>query len=677
MQYFNNQALNSIIFDTFSLLNPVTKERYRNPALTKNCLHHKACFELEEALKEIQQQKLYQCPHCNQQAFSKYDLVQDWRVEAYKEFNEEVDEVIIIKGMMFNKCCRNKYKYLNFFTQPEYYKQFEQIFERVENDMQIVSLIRRDLQQQQIQNNNNKIIYLCFCLLDKVKINIPVRIRGCQHYECYELTSLLNFQIENRKKIQYLECKQPFCSNRLRIAHKNYSIQSVPISKELDEQQKILDIQTLFSGISVDLDLLNVIKKSNPSSFKFYYNKKTENIEEDINKIDGKAVDPFIVKFYLQHPDVQQKMQYQEFQKIIQQQTILATQGGLLQEEQDLSKQLTLQRYRNYQVNMIDKLTQLTIEYPVRCKLCRDLEVCMDIRSYIAQFIYFKKFFLAKGFSCPICNQQLGQQILRMNIQNYIYLDPNILSYMYQNMSNIIDTKIFEYHGEQYMLQDFKNRQKIKREDYVASLLDRIVVFRQLFCRVNFELRIRQPLILYNCPDRKIVDFKSFYQELKKINFDLEKQGLILCRCNYCYRNPIKFIAGQIYFHEAFYEALNKYYQIQDNNQNESHFTYTFADTERDSYIKTVQLILPLKINFQRENGSFWDMMSDEKYQSLFRGSEIQGYKFKLFAINFQTLCKSQSYQINKVYMLIWNKQCRISINVLIKNQNNMVLKCV
>ncbi|CAK64857.1 unnamed protein product (macronuclear) [Paramecium tetraurelia] len=314
-------------------------------------------------------------------------------------------------------------------------------------------------------------------------------------------------------------------------------------------------------------------------------------------------------------------MQYQEFQKIIQQQTILVTQGGLLQEEQNISKQLNLYKYRNYQVNMIDQLTQLTIEYPVRCKLCPNLEVCMDIRSYIAHFTNFKKMFPTKGYVCPLCNQQLGQQILRMNIQNYIYLDPNILSYMFKDMSYTNGINIFEYKGEQYLWQEFNYRYKIKREDYVSDLYQRQVVFRQLFCIVNKELRIRQPLILQKCPDRKIVDFKSFYQELTKINFDLEKQGLILCRCNYCNRNPIKFIAGQIYFHEAFYEAFNKYYQIEHNNQNESHFTYIFADTEIDSQI----------INDVVE-----DLCQDQKFQRMFRRNTIKGYSlnFQMVQIN-------------------------------------------
>lgn len=37
---------------------------------------------------------------------------------------------------------------------------------------------------------------------------------------------------------------------------------------------------------------------------------------------------------------------------------------------------------------MVDLITNMIIEYPVRCKFCTDLSVCMDMRSYIADFTY-------------------------------------------------------------------------------------------------------------------------------------------------------------------------------------------------------------------------------------------------------------------------------------------------
>ncbi|CAK81349.1 unnamed protein product (macronuclear) [Paramecium tetraurelia] len=588
----NIKRLDSVVFDTVSLLNPYTNVRYANPALTKGCIHHNFCFEMEEALEEIWDHNFYQCPQCTSLAYSPNDLVYDWRVNAYKEFNEYTKDVTIIAGIVVNQYTRNKRRYQEFFTQTEYITQFKQMFDRVSKDSSISTLIQKDLQQQN-SNKQQKINFWSFCLQDKVNINIPVRILGCKHYECYELTSLLFYQEQNRKKKEFLECKQPGCSNRLRIAHKDYTKQyNTP---EMEEQEKILDVQILFSGIRVDQELLTAIKISNPSSYKFKYNYYNQIIEEDINLVQGRLVDPFIYKFYEQHPDLQNKMQFQDFQKLISQQAIQVSQGDLLQEDQKLSKQVALYRYRNYTVNMKDKFTELTIEYPVRCKSCKNLEVCIDMRSYIAEFNYQIKMFPTKAFSCPLCKHQLSKQTLSMKIQNYIYLDSNMLSFMFKDMSYVNGTNIFEYQGEQYIFQEFLDRQKIKRETYVAGLQDKKVLFRQLFCLVNPNQKIKQPLILQKCPDRNIVDFTSFYEELKKINFDYENYGLILCKCAFCGFNPIKTFVGNIYFHEAFYEALNKFYKIEEL-KNDTEFSYQFEDTEQKSYVINKQQQYKIKL---------------------------------------------------------------------------------
>ncbi|CAD8209809.1 unnamed protein product [Paramecium octaurelia] len=578
------EIFNSINIDNSSLLNPQTNARYEHPVLTKNCQHINYCFEKTMALMEISNKNIYKCPFCDGQANSPHDLVDDWRVNAYKEFNEYTQDVTIIKGIMVHRYMRNKKKYLDFFTKNVNIIQFKQMFYRFYKETSLSSLIQQDLQKY-YAINQQKINFWSFCLKDRVKITIPVRIFGCNHYECYELTSLLFYQQQNRKKKEFLECNQPGCSNKLKIAHKDYTkYPDTPSTQEMDEQENFLDVQELFSGIFVDQDLLDAIKLSNPSSQKFYYNKETGKIQEDLNIVNGQPVDPFIYQFYQNQPGLSTIVKFQEFQKLIQQQAIAVSQGDLLQENKDLNKQVNLYKYRNYKVNMKDKFTNLSIEYPVRCRLCTNLEICMDMRSYIAEYIYRKKMSLINPFCCPLCNQKLSEQILKINIVNQIYLDSNMLSYMFKDMSYSNGTQIFDYKGEQYMFQEFLDRQKIKRENYVAELRERQVLFKQLFCIINPNQRIKQPLILQKCPDRKIVDFASFYEELKKINFDYENQYLILCRCNYCNKNPIKTFVGNIYFHEAFYEALNKFYEIKEI-ENDNEFSYQFEDTRENSYV--------------------------------------------------------------------------------------------
>ncbi|CAD8081463.1 unnamed protein product [Paramecium primaurelia] len=638
-----------IKYDTLSLLN-LQKVRYKNPALTIYCQHYKFCFEMQEALQEIEKKKYYQCPYCSSQAKCQTDLVQDWRVKAYQEFNELVEDVTIIKGIMVNKYTGNKTK--NFFMIDECSNQFFKMFERASQDNSINFLIQKDLEKQNL-NQQGKINFWNFCLLDRVKINIPVRIFGCKHYECYELTSLLLYWQQHRQKKEYFECNHAGCSSRLRITNNakiQTSRQSIQTqnqdSKQIEEKERILDLQTLFSGICIDLDLLNAINKSNPSSFKFYYNKQTKKIEEDINRVNDQLNDPFIFKFYQQNKDLQNKVSFQVFQKLIFQQAMPISQGDLLQEDKKLGKSVALNKYRNYKVKMIDQYTQLIIEYPVRCKFCKDLTVCMDMRSYIADFIYQKTMNPFKYYTCPLCKTQQTGQMFKVLIQNYIYLDQNMLSYMFKDMSYTKGTNIFEYKGEQYMLQEFMDRQKITRETYIASLTERQVLFKQLFCGVKQDLRIKQPLIIQNCPQKKIVDFKSFYEKLKEINFDLENEELILCKCSSCYSKPIKSFIGNIYFHEAFHEALNKFYLHKESEQ-DIEFTYKFTDNEIDSMI--IRKTIPTKnhkIKIVQNNDAirdssnlrnlygdegFLDLMNDEEYQKFFLKTDIEGYAYKAY----------------------------------------------
>jgi hypothetical protein len=51
-----------------------------------------------------------------------------------------------------------------------------------------------------------------------VKLTIPVRIIGCKHKECYDITSLLAFQKENPdEKVYY--CVADGCYSKLDISN--------------------------------------------------------------------------------------------------------------------------------------------------------------------------------------------------------------------------------------------------------------------------------------------------------------------------------------------------------------------------------------------------------------------------------------------------------------------------
>ncbi|CAD8123004.1 unnamed protein product [Paramecium sonneborni] len=73
--------------------------------------------------------------------------------------------------------------------------------------------------------------------------------------------------------------------------------------------------------------------------------------------------------------------------------------------------------------------------------------------------------------------------------------------------------------------------------------------------------------------------------KLIKINFDIETEGLILCKCQSCRKNPIKTITDYIHFHEPFYEALNKFNKLDHFTQLQK-FSYIFKQTEEQSFVE-------------------------------------------------------------------------------------------
>jgi hypothetical protein len=56
-----------------------------------------------------------------------------------------------------------------------------------------------------------------------------------------------------------------------------------------------------------------------------------------------------------------------------------------------------------------------------------------------------------------------------------------------------------------------------------------------------------------------MIDFDTFYEEMIKINFNIEGKGLTFCKCTFCNSNPIKSYIKSIFYHEALGEALREF----------------------------------------------------------------------------------------------------------------------
>ncbi|CAK64858.1 unnamed protein product (macronuclear) [Paramecium tetraurelia] len=163
-----NTNLEKITLDTIKL-KQLNGLQYENPVITNKCLHLKECFELKEFEVQINNNQPFVCKICNQNAQQYSDLMWDIRNHAYEEFHEFVDEIHIIYGCMVNKYQRNN-KYIDLFTKFGIKEHFLKLIRQRDYQTNLKSLIEKNVFQQKA--------FQLYCLLDFIKINIPIRIKG-------------------------------------------------------------------------------------------------------------------------------------------------------------------------------------------------------------------------------------------------------------------------------------------------------------------------------------------------------------------------------------------------------------------------------------------------------------------------------------------------------------------
>ncbi|CAK59720.1 unnamed protein product (macronuclear) [Paramecium tetraurelia] len=605
-----NDVLKTIAYEGDLKITNTSNKQFKYPTVSNLCLHPKTCYELEFILGEIAEKSFWKCEECRK-SFVKEDLCKDFRYKVQNEFNEFVTNIMIIEGKLFNKSSR-KARYLNHFTNPQVKIHMRGLYQRyVATEGSINQIIINELKKSQKikTGTNQRIQYWAFCLQDKVKITIPVRIIGCNHPECYELTSLL--QVQSQKQEQFYVCSYPGCDNP---------------RKKID----ISTIENLFSSITIDEDLLKIIKQSSLSSMKFVFNYQTQKFEEDVYREQGQIIDPVIQKYFLKNSK-EIKVAFAEFQKQVLSLVAQVCQNDLFKDQPNLEKLLAQHKFRNLEINMKDKQTDMIIEQPVRCKNCTNFSTCLDLKSYACEFIKRKLIKQTDLFKCPICQTPFQGNMVQSMLQNYIYLDQNLLFRMFKDLSYVNTTK-FQYLGRQYMIQEFQERQVLTKTEYINALTPKNpsqkVEFKSIFCSFNKNQKLDIPLVLFNCPISTVIDFDTFYLQLEKCNFDLSS-GLILCKCQTCNTTPIKSLSGSIFYHEAFDYALKKYYS---SNSKSMSFSYDF---QKDTLTNSGALAdtAALKNAQVPKKMGFLDMLNEEEYQKIFGEKKLEGKTFQILSI--------------------------------------------
>ncbi|CAD8182817.1 unnamed protein product [Paramecium pentaurelia] len=650
----NYQSLpDSIILQTISYEPDVkvvdsNNKQFLRPTVSKQCIHPKVCFEFETIVDKIQQEGYWQCEVCKT-VCQQTDLCKDFRYQVNIEFNEFVTNVMIIEGKLFNKSSRKK-RYLEHFTKMNIKTHLKNLYQRyVATESSINQIIIREQKNSQKINTgtNQRIQYWAFCLQDKVKITIPVRIIGCRHPECYELTSLIQLQVQGQE--QFYVCVYPGCDNP---------------KKRID----ISTIDSLFNSLSIDEDLLQIIKKSSPSSMKFIFNYQTQKFEEDVFREKGRIIDPTINNFYQKNSkDI--NISFDEFQKQVQQQVAQICQNDLFVECPQLEKELSSYKFRNLEINMKDQLTDMIIEQPVRCKYCTNFSKCLDLKSYACEFIKKKLRKNTDKFKCPLCQTEFKVSLASCALSTNIYLDQNLLFRMFKDLS-YIQTQKFSYLGQQYMIQEFQERQVLTKADYINSLKQKgsslKIEFKTIFCSLNKNQKLSIPLLLQNCPNKLVIDFQTLYQQMEQCNFKLDN-GLILCKCSSCNTNPIKKLAGQIFYHEAFDYALKKFYQ---SKSNQISFSFDFMNDNLTQSQAVADSSALQNITTPQRMG-FLDMLNDEDYQNIFGKKLLEGRTFQILNIT-ENLFDGIDVKFNQEGVQNNLQEKKDSMNQIFKNDQTL-----
>ncbi|CAD8206532.1 unnamed protein product [Paramecium octaurelia] len=603
-------VLETIAYDADLKVTNTDNKQFKYPTISKVCVHPKTCFELENILYQIQINGAWKCEECKNICQTD-GLCKDFRYKVQMEFNEFVTNIMIIEGKLFNKSSR-KARYLNHFSTQQVRVHMKGLYQRyVATEGSINQIIINELKKSQKikTGTNQRIQYWAFCLQDKVKITIPVRIIGCNHPECYELTSLL--QIQSQKQEQFYVCAYPGCDNP---------------RKKID----ISTIESLFSSITIDEDLLKIIKKSSLNSMKFNFNYQIQKFEEDVQRKNGQIVDPIIEKYFDKNKK-EIKVPFEEFQKQVQSLVAQVCQNDLFKDQPNLEKLLAQHKFRNLEINMKDKLTDMIIEQPVRCKNCTNFSTCLDLKSYACEFIKKKLISQVEVFKCPICQTSFQGNMIKSMLWNYIYLDQNLIFRMFKDLSYVSTAK-FQYLGRQYMIQEFQERQVLTKAEYINALSKKNpnlkVEFKSISCSFNKNQKLDIPLLLFKCPLSTVIDFDTLYLQLEKCNFDIEK-GLIFCKCQTCNTSPIKSLSGQIFYHEAFDYALKKFQQSKNKSTS---FSYDFQSdslTNSEAFTDTGAFD---NISAPKKMG-FLDMLNEEEYQKIFGEKKLEGRTFQILSI--------------------------------------------
>ncbi|CAD8119264.1 unnamed protein product [Paramecium sonneborni] len=454
------------------------------------------------------------CSTCKKQATKKNIKKEEYYSYIIKHMSEKSFSCSIIGQYFFHSFSEKiQSKARELLLKKEYKILLEQIIQNSNaNKNQLKNTFLQLIDQKEKEHNQNntinitKVLEFSFqCLINCQKIIIPIYLQQCKHLECYEFTNILqliddNLNLPRKFQRQSVKCFFQDCKTK------------IPLNITQLQQQLIFPFE-----------IANAISRDYPFSLKLQWNFQQNQFQNQKAKV-------FV---YLKNPSLQESLQ-----KIKMEYDFLIILKQIINKELDNNLQNKL-KFSKYSVSLQE------IQFPCRCNYC-ELQNVKDIKQFIINYFIREK---KDQFQCPACN------FMHKKVQSLveiIYFD----RYLYQAQINAQDLQQLEYNKQDTKLfRFFLQHQQVDfqqvKKDYQQN---KIYPYECSQCILNIKKKIKEPLTLIFCQQKRSIDFKSFKKFLEKNNFNLK--NFPQCTCVFCNGKILNIT--DFYSDSVFKELLSK-----------------------------------------------------------------------------------------------------------------------
>ncbi|KAM3135543.1 hypothetical protein pb186bvf_012399 [Paramecium bursaria] len=535
---------------------------------------------------------------------------------AVQSVHSRTDFVSIIQGFVLNKILRSS-QYVSSLALEKPQLLFREMMKRRDDSNNFTNRIKLD----ELYNKLEGFEFYAACLLDWVKLNVPMRFKSCKHIECFDFTSIV-FRLENEILIQKNVPEQ----------ERKYSkiICGFNVDGCYCESQCVASYENMIAELVIDYELMDAIRKSEQEAYKFIYIKQTKEILDELTYANKQQNELPI--------QGNSKIKIKRIDSInIQPTTLKIGDFSILQvmnlkNAKAVQKKTQFQKYQDIEISLICPISKKQIQYPARCLKCIKQD-CADLKSMIEFLNDGKQKKSASYFECPLCNKKWDKRYSDIIPQTVFYFDEFIMGIIMQSKRQENQKKLI-HKGSQVLLNEYKQQHRILRKQIEEHYPNGKVFYSNLLCCVSGKL-LKDPLIIKDCAEKTRVSFESFFNIYKEQGYlEVATKTIIICKCMNCNQTGIKSI-DQLAYDEMFVEVIEIYNKLDAQQKSRININDAILYDYNTKQLLNAQQNLN-KVNYPTnplQRGFVNDMQPEEfeEYSKQFDRYEIDG---KMIQIN-------------------------------------------